>query len=210
MKLKKLGIGCLGLIAVIILIAVIAGIAGGGGDETASEEEIQETQEEAEEGGEAEPSEETNEAVEAEEAEETATLGDTIDVGNIQYTINDVNTTTEVGPSALPTTTSEQFIVLDITVMNNGDEAITFDSSYIKLQEGDRTFEPSPDASMSANQGEDGNIENSFFLEEINPGSEVTGSVVFDVAPSVAEAEGLQAQVQEGMFGSNTAIIDLD
>lgn len=208
--MKKFGMGCLGIIGIFVIIGII--IAAVGGDDTSdpSEGEVQETQEEAEEGGDAESSEETNEAVEEEDVEQTANIGDTVEVGDVTYTINDVSTASEVGPSALPTTTSEQFIVVDLTVVNNGNEAMTFDSSYIKLQDGDTTFEPSPDASMSANQSEDGNIENSFFYEDINPGSEVTGNVVFDVNPSVSESDSLQVQVQEGIFGSNTSLINLN
>lgn len=62
-------------------------------------------------------------------------------------------------------------------------------------------------ASMSANQGEDGSIDNSFFLQEVNPDMSISGKVVFDLAPEVAEATGLQLHVQSGFSGTETEII---
>lgn len=194
--MKKFGIGCLSIIGFIVVIGIIVAIAGGGGDDSSSTS-----------GSDSDSSNKTEEK--ASNEEETFGLGDTAEVGAVTYTVDNFETTQSVGPSALPTETSQQFIVLDVTFKNNGNKAVTFDSSYLKLKNGDKTYEADSTASMSANQSEDGSIENSFFLQEVNPDSEISGKVVFEVAPEVAEADGLQLQVQEGIFGTKTGVYNL-
>ncbi len=88
------------------------------------------------------------------------------------------------------------FIVLDVDVTNNGSEAITMDSSYLSLLSSGNTYDA------------DG-VNSDLFLEQINPGSSNSGEVVFDVNPDVAESDDLQAQLNEGMFGSNSAVVNL-
>jgi hypothetical protein len=77
------------------------------------------------------------------------------------------------------------------------------------LIQGNKSFNADSAASMSANQSENGNIQNSFFMQNLNPESKATGKIVFDVSPSIASASNLQLQVQEGVFGTKTALIDL-
>ena len=109
----------------------------------------------------------------------------------------------------MPTKASGKYVVLDVTYKNSGNEAVTLDASFFKLVRGEKTYESDSMASMSANQGEDGTIQNSFFLQEVNPDMEITGKVVFDLAPDVAEATDLQLQDQTGLFGTETGIINL-
>jgi Domain of unknown function (DUF4352) len=195
--MKKFGIGCLSIIGIIVVIGIIIGVATGGGDNTSSTS------------GSGSDSSKKNEE-KASNEEETFGLGDTAEVGAVTYTVDNFETTQSVGPSVLPTETDQQFIVLDVTFKNNGNEAVTFDSSYLKLKNGEKTYEADSTASMSANQSEDGSIDNSFFLQEVNPDSEISGKVVFEVAPEVAEADGLQLQVQEGIFGTKTGVYNLN
>lgn len=187
--------GCLGIIALIVLGIIIGALSGGddesGTTDTKSKEET--------------PKESSKE----EKKEKVYAIGDTVKVGDMEYTINDKSTADQVGPSALPTKASGKYLVLDVTLKNNGNEAITVDSSFFKLKRGEKTYEADSAGSMSANQKEDGTIDNSFFLQELNPDSEVSGKVVFDVAPEVAEASDLQVQVQTGVFGTETESINL-
>ena len=62
-------------------------------------------------------------------------------------------------------------------------------------------------ASMSANQS--GDIDNSFFLEEVNPESKLEGKVVFDVSEATATSKDLKLKVQTGIFGTETEEIKL-
>ncbi|WP_435918617.1 DUF4352 domain-containing protein [Macrococcus capreoli] len=120
-----------------------------------------------------------------------------------------VSTATSVGPSALPAKAKDTFVVVDIEVKNNGDKAITVDSSLFKLKTKGKTLEADSAGSMSANQGEDGSIENSFFLEQLNPDSTTKGKVVYDVSKAMAESTDKQLEVSTGFFGTEKDLIDL-
>lgn len=186
----------------VIVIIVIGGIASGGGesDTTSTDSQTANTT----------PKEESpKQEATKKEVEKTYKIGDVVKVGDMEYTIIAKSTAAQVGPSVLPTKASGKFLVLDVTLKNNGNEAVTVDSSFFKLKRGEKTYEADNAGSMSANQKEDGSIENSFFLQELNPDSNISGKVVFDVAPEIAEASDLQVQVQTGVFGTETEIIDL-
>ncbi|WP_271397812.1 DUF4352 domain-containing protein [Salinicoccus roseus] len=211
-KVKKKG-GCLKwvLILVVVIIAFSACVAAlGGGDETDTTSEPTET-ETTETVAEDTTEEATEEVTEEATTEETQTvgIGEQIDVGAMSYTVNEVTTGTQVGPSAFPTNANETFVIVDLTVTNNGNEAVTVDSNYFKLLIDEATFDSDSAGSMSANQNENGEIVNSFFLENLNPGSTMSGKIVFDVSQTYAENTDKQLQVQEGIFGTQTGVINL-
>lgn len=191
--------GCLGIIALIV-IGIIVAVAGGGDDtsKTSSETKDKTTESASKE-----------KSKDKAKEEKTYKIGDKIVVGDMEYTVTKLGTADSVGPSVLPTNASGKYVVLDVTLKNNGNEAVTIDTSFFKLQRGDKTYEADASASMSANQGEDGAIDNSFFLQSLNPDSEISGKVVFDVAEEVANADDLSVQVQTGVFGTETGVIGL-
>ncbi|SET95670.1 protein of unknown function [Salinibacillus kushneri] len=190
------------LIAIIII--AVASTSGGDETETSSNDTSNET---------ANTSEDTNndsgENNKEEDTKKLPGIGEEVKVGAMTYTINEKSTTEQVGPSSLPEEANGKYVILNITVKNNGDEAVTIDGSFFKLKQGDKTFEADSMASTSANQAEDGSIKNSFFLEQLNPGSEMTGNVAFDVAPEIADSNNLKVEAQEGIFGTVTKNIEL-
>ena len=200
---KIFKIGCGGLLALIILGAIIGAL--GGEDNSTNDDNTETEQQETSEPATEEKTEEKAE----EKTKETVGIGTPLEVGDAIFTLNGVELADQVGPSVLPTKASGKYIVLNVTYRNNGNEAVTIDSSFFKLKRGDKTYEADSAASMSANQGENGAIQNSFFLQEVNPDMEISGRVVFDVAPEVAEATDLQLQVQTGFWGTETGIINL-
>jgi len=193
---------------VIIIIVVIGAAAGAGGGSDDKQTADNSTKEKVKTTT-AQPKEETKKEEPKKETEKTHKIGDTVKVGDMVYRVNKISTADQVGPSVLPTKANGKFLIVDLTLKNNGDKAVTVDSSFFKLKRGDKTYEADSEASMSANQDEDGNITNSFFLQELNPDSEMSGKVVFDVAPDVASAKDLQLQVQTGLFGTQTDVISL-
>ncbi|WP_437389017.1 DUF4352 domain-containing protein [Priestia filamentosa] len=188
---KFFKMGCLGFIALIVLIIII-GVAMGGND---SSDKASSTS--------------SDKQTTKDESKKSYGVGDTVEVGDMVYTVNGKEITSQVGPAVLPTEAKGKFLVVDLKVKNNGDKAVTVDSSFFKLKHGDKTFDADSAASMSANQGEDGNIKNSFFLEQLNPDLEMGGKVVFDLSPETVEASDLQLQVQTGAFGTQTEVINL-
>jgi len=187
----------------VIAIIVVIAIAGGGEEDDSTTVNSQPKSENTKTEAKADvPSKK-------EEKKDAYAIGDTVKVGKMEYKINGKSTGTSVGPSVLPTEAKGKFLVLDVTVKNNGNEAVMVDSSFFKLKRGEKTYEADAAASLSANQGEDGNIKNGFLADELNPDSEMTGKVVFDVAADAADATDLSVQVQTGVFGTETEAITL-
>lgn len=143
------------------------------------------------------------------EEKKTYKVGDEVTVGKMGYRINSVEVVKSVGPSVYPTNAKDTFLVISLSVKNAGDKAVMVDSSFFKLKDGSKEFEADSMGSMSANQGEDGEISNSFFLQNLNPDVQLDGKVVFDVTEQQANAETNQLQVATGAFGTETELINL-
>ncbi|MED3710049.1 DUF4352 domain-containing protein [Peribacillus frigoritolerans] len=192
---KFFKLGCFGFIGLIVLFIIISAVSSGGDSDTTSNEPKEEVTKEKKK--------------DAPKKEKIYGIGDVVKVGDLEYTIKEKKEADQVGPSVLPEKASGKFVVLEVSLKNKGNEAVTADASFFKLKRGEKVYEADSAASISANQGEDGQIENSFFLQEVNPDSEAAGKVVFDVAPEVAEASDLKVQVQTGVFGTETESITL-
>lgn len=139
----------------------------------------------------------------------TYAIGQTFTAGKMQYTVNAVSSAKQVGPSALPKTATDTYLVVDLTVKNNDSKEVTVDANYFNLLDGKKTFKADSAASISANQNESGEITNSFFLQKLNPDVSMSGKVVFDVSAAEASSTTNQLQVQTGVFGTQKAIVNL-
>ncbi|OAS82762.1 MULTISPECIES: DUF4352 domain-containing protein [Metabacillus] len=178
-------------IAVILVIAIAT---GGGEDDTDL----------ANDAGDAAPpeTEEGTDVTEGEKKEETKTykIGDAVKVGDVVFTVHGKSTANNVG-GEYGQNASGTYLILDVTVKNEGKEAIMTDSSFFKLLQGDTEYNADDSATLYANEAGKG-----FFLEEINPNLENRGKVVFDVADPKA---AYKLQVQSGFWGTETQTIDL-
>ncbi|OZG89141.1 hypothetical protein BG725_12345 [Staphylococcus aureus] len=136
-------------------------------------------------------------------------MDETVKNGDLEVTVNSVETMKSVGPSLAPTNAKGIFVVADVTIKNKGKEALTIDSSMFKLKSGDKTFEADNTGSMSANQSDNGSIENSFFLQRINPDSTAQGKIVFDVSENIANAKDKKLEVISSLFSVKKITFDL-
>ncbi len=143
------------------------------------------------------------------ETNKTHKIGETVKNGDLEVTVNSVETMKSVGPSLAPTNAKGIFVVADVTIKNKGKEALTIDSSMFKLKSGDKTFEADNTGSMSANQNDNGSIENSFFLQRINPDSTAQGKIVFDVSENIANAKDKKLEVISSLFSVKKITFDL-
>ncbi|EZH64497.1 hypothetical protein DH09_21505 [Bacillaceae bacterium JMAK1] len=146
----------------------------------------------------------TNEAIQEEEieVEETVGVGETLELGDAHFTVHNVETgVTEVGNEFLNETTSGQFVLLDLTFQNEGNDSVTTDTSFFKLVSDERTYDADSMASMYAN--DEGS---SFFLESVNPGMDRRGIVVFETP---ADADDFILEVQTGFWGTEKGQITL-
>lgn len=143
------------------------------------------------------------------ETNKTHKIGETVKNGDLEVTVNSVETMKSVGPSIARTNAKGTFVVADVTIKNKGKEALTIDSSMFKLKSGDKTFEADNTGSMSANQNDNGSIENSFFLQRINPDSTAQGKIVFDVSENIANAKDKKLEVISSLFSVKKITFDL-
>ncbi|CAM4126252.1 MULTISPECIES: DUF4352 domain-containing protein [Jeotgalicoccus] len=214
---KKRG-GCLKWVLIIFGVLILLGACGallGGGDNatnTTPEEATKESEEPAEEvetesGEQEESAEEDEEVVEEDEAVETVGIGETLTVDDIDFTVNDMYQQDSVG-DVIASNANDTYLILDVSVTNNQNEAVTLMDSYFKIVDGETVFEPDGTASMTANQAiSPDNL--GLLAEEINPGSSRDALIVYDITQSVIDSQSKQLQVQSGMFGTETGIINL-
>lgn len=214
---KKRG-GCLKWVLIIFGVLILLGACGallGGGDNatnTTPEEATEESEEPAEEvetesGEQEESAEEDEEVVEEDEAVETVGIGETLTVDDIDFTVNDMYQQDSVG-DVIASNANDTYLILDVSVTNNQNEAVMLMDSYFKIVDGETVFEPDGTASMTANQAiSPDNL--GLLAEEINPGSSRDALIVYDITQSVIDSQSKQLQVQSGMFGTETGIINL-
>lgn len=173
-------LGCLGVVVVIVIIIAIISAVMGGGDS----------------GGKSDSNKDGNKEF---------AIGDKVKVDDLEYTVNSIERADTVGGQYTSSTADGKYIVADVTVKNNGNESITIDTELFKILNGDATNGADAAASTEANPSDIG-----FFLEQLNPSSEKTGKVVFDVSEKTAQSDKLKMQVSSGMFGTKKANIKLN
>jgi hypothetical protein len=156
------GAGCLVLLLLIFVgfAGCLAAITGGGGGE----------------GGGAD-----GEIGYEEASERAVSLEQPVKAGDLTWTVTSVQEATEL--KTFGERKTGNFVIVDLAVKNNGDEAITVDSQSLALldQQG-RTHETDPDASFYVPSRLD------LFLQQVNPGVTQQARVIFNIAP---DARGL-------------------
>ena len=177
---------------ILLIIIVVFAIFSGGEEDTAN------SSDEAT----------TTETTDTSEEEQTFGVGDVVSVGDVDYTVHDIETSTSVGPSIYPTEAQDTFLIVNLTVKNNGNESIMVDTSNFKLIDGEKKFDPDSSGSISANQDSEGNSIG-FFLENLNPDVEMKGKVVFDVSEAQANSETVQLGITDNMFSDDFVLINL-
>ena len=222
MKSQKKRGGCLKWVLIIFGLLILLGACGamlGGGDENATNTTPDEATEESEdnssnetdvdtESGEQEESaSEDEEVIEEDEAVETVGIGDTLTVDDLDFTVHGVTQQDSVG-DVMTSNANDTYLVLDVTVTNNQNEAIMMMSEYFKIVDGETVYEPDSVASTYANQAiSPDNL--GLLAEELNPGSSRDALIVYDVTQEVVDSQTKQLQVQSGIFGTQTGIINL-
>jgi hypothetical protein len=107
-------------------------------------------------------------------------MGDPVRDGKFEFTVTKLDCSkSRVGSEFLNETAQGKFCIISVTVKNIGKEAQTFDGSSQKAYDADGTeFSNDTGAEIYANEG------SPTFLQEINPGNQVKGKLIFDVPKS--------------------------
>lgn len=179
----------------LFVIGGLQSVLGGGGNSSTSSSQATSTTTQTTTEASASSSEEQKEAT-------TYSIGQEVPVGDVVYLVNSKEVTTNVG-GEFGKTANGVFLVLNVTVKNNGKEAITVTDDFFTLLKGDVEYKSDSTAGIYANQ--DAN----FFLTEVNPENSVTGNVVFDITEETANDPSIQLRVQTGYFGTETGVINL-
>lgn len=179
----------------LFVIGGLQSVLGGGGNSSTSSSQATSTTTQTTTEASASSSEEQKEAT-------TYSIGQEVPVGDVVYIVNSKEVNTNVG-GEFGKTANGIFLVLNVTVKNNGKEAITVTDDFFTLLKGDVEYKSDSTAGIYANQ--DAN----FFLTEVNPENSVTGNVVFDITEETANDPSIQLRVQTGYFGTETGVINL-
>lgn len=180
----------------VLAIIVVIAIASGGEEEadTANKSSKESTDQASE--------------VKAEEEVKTAKIGEPSTVGDVTFTVNGVEETSEINSGneyVDNATTSGKYIILDLTVQNGKSEAITVDSSFFKLIADGTEYEPTTDGTVMMAMGD---AMSDFFLTQINPNLEKSGKIVIEVGAD-EELSNMVLQAQTGVFGTEMTEISL-
>lgn len=195
----------------ILVVIVVAGIGGslGGGDKNKAADSTKEssavkTENDKNTKASSDPAKESEAP-----AEKIYKIGDKVPVGTVEYVINSKEVKDQVGGEYTAQNAKAKYLVLDVTITNNGDKAITIADDFFKLYKGKTEFKTDSSASIAANQ-ESGSTGLDFFYQELNPESSLTGKVVFDVNEETINDPSTQVQVQTGVWGTETERINLN
>src|SRR5699024_3799740 len=196
-------VGCIGLIiAAGILITVMGGDSPEVADTSTEDVAAADTEESTE--SEADTTEESTES----EAEQTIGIGETLTLDDMEFTVNEWYQADSVGGDIIGSTANDTYLIIDVTVKNNKNEAVMMMDDFFPVKSGDATYQPDLPASTCANQAiSPDNM--GFMMEEINAGSTRDALIVYDVSQDVVDATDKVLNVQTGMLGTKVGSINL-
>jgi hypothetical protein len=132
--------------------------------------------------------------------EKAVPIGETVRVGDVAWTVSNIQKSTQL--KALGERKRGDFVIVDLTFINNGQEPVTLNFSSLALRDDqDRTHKTDPDAPLYVPTNQD------LFLNQVNPGVTKQGRAIFNVAP---DAKGLILEAGDtDMFGDDSAYVNL-
>lgn len=139
------------------------------------------------------------EAPVVEEAASLPGIGDAVKDGKFTFVVNSFDCGKRaVGSSFMREKAQGQFCLMDVTVKNHGDEAqFLFSDNQLVFDAKGRQFSHDDQAAMSI-EGND-----SIWIEEINPGNSVQGTMVWDVPKN---AKIVSAELHDSAFSGGVEI----
>lgn len=144
--------------------------------------------------------------VEEEVKEESFGIGDTIQTGNLSVKVNNVSSASVIESTfsqEVPSTGN--YLLVDMTVRNDGNEAVMVDSSNFKLVKGETIYNSDGTATLYANDDM-----GSFLVNSLNPEAVLSGTVVFDISENSAADPDLQLEISSNMFFGEKVYVNLN
>jgi hypothetical protein len=184
----------LGVAVCIAFFVVLAALTGGCGGEEDSSPPVEDGQEEA--------VQETVESTEQQSTEEPeASVGDTVMMGNVEWTVTDV-LQSDILVSRLGIEEGN-FVIVDVTFQNNSNQDITLATPFATLVDSQgREVEADTERNFLHVYAEE-----NLFVDHVKPGATKDARVIFSVEE---DASGFKLKVGEARFASDeTEYIDL-
>lgn len=140
----------------------------------------------------------TTKAPETTKASSVAKMGTPVQAGDLAITVNSASPTTQL--KSVFGTKKGNWIVVDVTIKNNGKDQVMLNASQFKLLEPDGTeYGTDSDNIMYIDS------EKNLFLKDLNPKLSLQGQALFAVPTSVA-VKDLTLEFSGGLFGPWTKI----
>ena len=144
-------------------------------------------------------------AEEAAEAAKNASIGETVRVGDAEWTVTKARYATQLrqkGFGSFGDTKQGNFVVVDFTFTNQSNESVTLDTISLPLYDSkDRVYESDSDTFGYIPTEKD------IFLTQVNPGVTQEGQIIYSVAP---DASGFTLHAGDlEFFGADEAKIQL-
>jgi len=191
----------LGIVVLLVLVVLVgAAIGGGGGQQAADSPPERAEQDEGLEGGGPDP--EAKQPLEGEKAKKLYSVGQTAQVGNVEWKVTDAYLTNQLR-STFDTQKRGRFVLVDFTFTNNRDEEVTLDPDLHMILKDSQGREFGTDTDAWEFVPTNLNL----FLEPVNPGMSTDGRAVYQV-PSDATGFTLTLDDVE-MMEDKTAVFDL-
>jgi hypothetical protein len=182
------------VLGAVFLVLLVTFVGGCGGEDSGSQ-----TGEATEQGDAGQESAETTEAA---ETEATASIGEPVTIGDVQWTVTDAEQLDEL-LSIKGEYEQGSFVSIDVTFSNSSNQDVTLATPFFVLIDSEgREFEPDIEDNFFFLFPEE-----NMFVEPVDPGSTKEGKIIFETAP---DSSGLRLRVGEAKFASEeTALIDL-
>lgn len=126
-------------------------------------------------------------------------FGSTVAVGKIEYRLNSASNTKKVGTEYLGDETSNNFVIVSLTIKNNSNSEISLTSGMMELHIGEKTYEPHSSGIY---------LDDGFYVvDNIGPDISITKNVLFET-PSEYTSEYYMV-VKESAYSYTTEKIYL-
>lgn len=140
-------------------------------------------------------------ATKQENTEKTYGLNETVQDGDLAFTVTGVETVETLGNQFTKKDAQGMFYVVTLKIDNKGNKTATFDSSMAKVTDDQgREFERSIEGQTAKGMAQ-GNVD--LFLQQIQPSLSVTGDLVFDLP---ADVQNPMLVVKGSMFAKGAKI----
>lgn len=171
----------------IVLIVIVVGTVAGG---SSNDESKQVTKKK------------DNETKEVHQEKKKNGIGDIVTVDDVDYLVNNVEVSKQIGSEYANTTANDTYLIIDISITNNKKESLSISDSFFKLLNGENEYSTDTTGAVYLS-------DSSIIFKELNPEVTLQGKIVFDVPEAITTDNETLLQVKTGVWDSKKDTISL-